>query len=379
MAQPKTKTRLLFADSERDSDLRYLSGFNAPDPFLLLEHKGKRIGVFSRLELGRALKQSACDQCLPLEELTERAQAQGGDLLAIAKVVCLLAKDLGVSTFSVPETFPAGVFQQLQMLGLSIEVHSGDFVPERLVKDEQQAKAIARGNRAAAAGLRAAEKALKAATIDGCKLKLDGKPLTSQRLRMLVDIACLEHGAQAANTICAGGEQACDPHHVGVGPLRANELIIVDVFPRHSATGYHGDMTRTFLKGRASEAQRALVEAVRLAQFAALQKVKPGVEARTVHQAAASALKDQGFETRQVKGTWEGFFHSTGHGLGLDIHEAPRISPAKGQRLRSGMVFTVEPGLYYPGLGGCRIEDVVQVTGHGYEPLSKYPYKWELR
>jgi Xaa-Pro aminopeptidase len=182
----------------------------------------------------------------------------------------------------------------------------------------------------------------------------------------------------ARNTIVAGGRQACDPHEVGYGPLRPNELIIIDVFPRMQKTGYHGDMTRTFLKGKANPAQRSLVKAVRDAQTAAMDSVKAGVKGDAVHAAANAVFEAEGFVTERRKSGFVGFIHSTGHGLGLEVHEAPRVSK-DAPKLKAGHVITIEPGLYYPEIGGCRIEDVVRVTKDGYEKLSNMHYRWEIR
>ena len=144
-------------------------------------------------------------------------------------------------------------------------------------------------------------------------------------------------------------------------------------------TGYYGDMTRTFLRGRASDAQRKLVAAVRAAQLAALKVIRTGVDGRAVHQRVCDTFLAAGYKTRTTKNGSVGFFHGTGHGLGLAIHEMPRLSPTISMPLQRGAVVTVEPGLYYPGLGGCRLEDVVQVTDRAPRFLSKYHYEWELR
>jgi Xaa-Pro aminopeptidase len=196
---------------------------------------------------------------------------------------------------------------------------------------------------------------------------------------LAIEIACLERGAVSLDTIVAGGDQGCDPHHRGTGPLRADELIVVDIFPRVTETGFYGDMTRTFLRGQASDAQRALVAAVRAAQQAALRTLRAGVNGRDVHAAANAVFLNRGYETRSSPKGSVGFFHGTGHGLGLDIHEPPRVSGAVDYVLKKGTVVTVEPGLYYPGLGGCRIEDVVQITAHAPRLLSRFGYTWELR
>jgi Xaa-Pro aminopeptidase len=219
---------------------------------------------------------------------------------------------------------------------------------------------------------------LRASRIVGRSLRYRGAVLTSERLKFAIESACLEAGANSSHTIAAGGDQACDPHDSGSGPLRPHELIVVDIFPRVQATGYHGDMTRTFLRGQASEAQQALVAAVRAAQKAALRTIRAGVEGRAVHAAAVSRFAALGYETKRIRGRSVGFFHGTGHGLGLEIHEPPRLGATAEGVLPRGAVVTVEPGLYYPGLGGCRIEDVVQVTSAAPKLLSRFHYQWQL-
>ena len=188
-----------------------------------------------------------------------------------------------------------------------------------------------------------------------------------------------EGGQAGGTTIVAGGNQACDPHDRGSGPLRPNELIIIDIFPRVTKTGYFGDMTRTYLRGRASDAQRRLVATVGAAQKAALRTISAGVDTRVVHEEVVTTFTAAGCQTRHTKTGSVGFFHGTGHGLGLAVHEAPRISGSIAMPLKKGAVVTVEPGLYYPEIGGCRIEDVVQVTTRAPLFLSKHPYDWEFR
>jgi Xaa-Pro aminopeptidase len=173
----------------------------------------------------------------------------------------------------------------------------------------------------------------------------------------------------------AGGDQACDPHERGYGPLKANSLIILDIFPRVAATGYFGDLTRTVVRGRASEQQRRLWETVNAGQALALRKMKPGVDGLTLHNEIKKFFADQGYPTELRNGQNVGFFHGTGHGLGLEIHEHPRFQKTV---FKVGQVLTVEPGLYYPGLGGVRTEDVVAVTGKGIRMLSKFPNNLEL-
>ena len=335
----------------------------------------------NRLEYGRVCSQSSCDEVLLLETveaLAAEALKLEPSSVGPAELIHYFAKLHQVNKLEVPESFPSVYYAKLLDAGLKLRIGQEPFFPERELKTDDEALAIRKANAASAAGIRAAERVLRASKIIGKRLKYDGRTLTAEHLRTLIDQACLAKGAVAQNTIVACGRQACDPHEVGHGPLKPNELIIIDVFPRMQKTGYHGDMTRTFLKGRANEKQRALVNAVQSAQSAALAKVKAGVKGSTVHSAAADTFRSKGFHTERRGEVFVGFIHSTGHGLGLDIHEAPRVSKNTG-RLRKSHVITIEPGLYYPEIGGCRIEDVVRVTEGGCEPLSSMHYRWELR
>ncbi|MFH1498428.1 MAG: M24 family metallopeptidase [Verrucomicrobiota bacterium] len=383
MAQNSAKSSpalLLYADTARSADLRHFARFTVPDPMIALRVRGEKIGVLNALEYGRAKKSSGFDTVLALEPLVEQARRQWPDTKpGPAEIIALLARKYRVKSFTVPDDFPAGLCDRVRAHGLALTTTAALF-PEREFKTPAEIRALREGNRASAAGIAAAERLLRAAKIERLtgRLVLDGQPLTSERLKTAIEIACLEADAVSADTIAAGGDQACDPHEHGHGPLRANELIIVDVFPRVTATGYHGDMTRTFLKGRATDAQQKLVAAVRAAQLAALHTARAGVNGRHVHQQCLDVFARHGFETKNTPKGWVGFFHGTGHGLGLDVHEAPRVSKVD-HILQKNTVVTIEPGLYYPGLGGCRIEDVVQITAGKPKLLSDYHYDWEIR
>ena len=380
MAAKNSPPPLLYADTERSSDALYFGRVGVPDPFVAFGLRGKKYAVVSALEFGRVKKTSDFDVVLPLEVYLKRArdlwpQRRPG----AAEVIFLLSKDLKQSRFTVPDDFPAGVFDKLFELGLDLEVAEGALFPEREIKTPAESAAIREGNRLSALGFAAAEKILRAAKISGRTLRHRGQVVTSEMLKFAIEVAILEAGGVSSNTIVAGGDQACDPHERGFGPIRANELIILDIFPRVTATGYHGDMTRTFLRGRASDAQRALVAAVRAAQSAATKMIRTGVNGRHVHNKCVEIFTARGFETKHTAKGSVGFFHGTGHGLGLAVHEPPRMSPTIDYPLKKNSVVTVEPGLYYPGLGGCRIEDVVQVTAAAPKMLSRYHYNWELR
>lgn len=376
---PKTAL-LLYAATDDNADQLYFGQVNVPDAFLAFSLGRKKYAVLNALEYGRVKRKSGFDVVLPLEPLMKEAAARFPNRkVGPAEAVAVLARAYAIDAFVVPEHFPAGLATRLTQLKLKVEVADGPIFPRREIKSELEARAIAEGNRCSAAGIAAAEAVLRQSRIKGGVLLYQGSPLTSERLKTAIEIACLEAGAISLNTIAAGGDQACDPHDRGTGPLRPHELIIVDVFPRVMNSGYYGDMTRTFLKGRASDAQRALVAAVREAQRAALKTVKAGVNGQEVHRAVTDVFSKRGYETKQTEAGWVGFFHGTGHGLGLAVHEPPRMNSSTAYRLKKGSVVTVEPGLYYPGLGGCRIEDVVHVTEGAPKLLSKFHYEWELK
>ena len=372
------RSLLLCADTHKSADQLYFGKFSVPDAFISFQKGKKTFAVLNQLEYSRGIKESAFDVILPLEECVAAAKEKWGKgQIGQAEVIATLAEVYQIGGFKVPSDFPAGLALKLQACGVDLQVEEGSLFPQREFKTEAELACIKEGNRCSAAGIKAAEETLKAASIRKGMLYLNNKPLTSERLKEAIEIACLKAGSVSMDTIAAGGDQACDPHCTGSGPLRANELIIVDVFPRVSKTGYYGDMTRTFLKGKPNEAQVALVKAVREAQKAALAKVKAGVDGKSVHETVVKTFVDKGYETfRDEKGA-VGFFHGTGHGLGLEIHEMPRVSTVS-HRLKENVVVTIEPGLYYPGIGGCRIEDVVAVKKEGFHKLSAYHYSWVI-
>ena len=369
---------LLYADTHASSDMLYFGGVEVHDPFIAFGSGRKKITVQSALELGRVKRTSDFDQVLSLETWRNLARETYGPKAGVAEIITCLARKHGIKSFRIPDDFPAGLYSKLGKLGLKLEFAGGMLFPDREIKSTDEAAAIIEGNRLAAIGYDAAEKILRRTRIKGRSLIYQSKPLTSERLRFAIEVAIKERGGEARDTIVAGGDQACDPHERGSGPLRPHELIIVDIFPRVLKTGYYGDMTRTYLKGRPSEAQRKLVTTVYDAQRAALRMVRAGVDGSDVHDLVNYIFSRAGYETRHDKSGSVGFFHGTGHGLGLAVHEPPRLSTVS-YKLKAGSVVTVEPGLYYPGLGGCRWEDVVQVTKGPAKRLSNHPYDWEIK
>jgi len=376
-ARTQEATPLLYADTQHSADQLYFGNVSVPDPFVAIGPAGRKIAVVSALEYSRVVKESDFEVVLPLETLRAEARrrfprSDGGP----AGVIRVLAARYGITCFRIPYAFPAGLAFALRKAGVRLEVAAGALFPERAHKSDSEAAEIRKANRVAAAGFRRVEQILAESVARRGRLYWCEAALTSERAREEIGKVCLERNALASGTIVAGGDQACDPHCRGSGPLRPNELIIVDIFPRLDGSGYHGDMTRTYLKGRPTAAQRKLVATVREAHRRAIDRIAPGRSADAIHRDTVRYFEEAGYPTERRDGAHCGFFHGLGHGLGLEVHEAPRLAP-NAAPLKRGHVVTVEPGLYYPGLGGCRIEDVVRVGGAtGCERLSRHPYRW---
>ena len=376
MATKPELARLIVAPSETDADMLYATRIFIGDPFIFLQQKGKRILVLSDLEIDRAKKNAKADEFVMFNQLEREVQGKAKKAPPYEKVLAHFLTKRGVKRALVPANFPLGFANEIKRNGIALETSNGLFWPAREKKTAEEIRLLERALRMTEAGMKRGMEILKASKPGaGKKLKWSGKTLTSETLRAEIDSAILRAGGVPTNTIVAGGDQACDPHERGFGPLRADSLIILDIFPRDGKTGYWGDMTRTVVRGRASEQQRKLWEAVKAGQRLALKRIKAGVDGMSIHQAITELFERRGFPTEVRNGRRVGFFHGTGHGLGLEIHEYPRLQKVV---LKAGQCLTVEPGLYYPGIGGARIEDVVLVERDGCRILSRFPKELEI-
>jgi len=374
-----SETLLIVADSERDANMLYATGLFVPDPFIYLKIRGRPLIVMSDLEIDRARAQAPHCRVVSLSACQQKLRARGVQRPSLAHVVHRILREKGLRSVTVPDDFPLGLAVDLEKLGLRVRARPGIFFPEREIKSAAEVRKISAALMMAEVGMAEGMEVLRRSKIGrDRRLMYHGVALTSEKLRSVIDCAILQASGLAANTIVAGGRQACDPHERGYGPLRANELIILDIFPRSQKTGYFGDITRTVVRGHASEAARKLYHTVFEAQKIAFGKVRAGEPTAGVHQAVQQFFEQQGYRTGRRHGRMEGFFHGTGHGLGLEIHEAPRVSATSTGRLRAGHVVTVEPGLYYPEIGGVRLEDVALVTGNGARNLTRFEKVLEI-
>jgi Xaa-Pro aminopeptidase len=366
--------KLIVASSDHDPDMLYATGFFVPDAFIFLQQGERKTIVLSDLEIDRGRKEAKVDEIVAYSEITKRLQKP--KKATFADHVAHFLREQKVRRAAVPGSFPLGLATSLEKAGIKLVPQPGLFWPEREFKTDAELELMRAALVMTETGMARGIEVLRASEIGPKKiLRWNGRPLTAEILRAEIDSAILRVGGLPANTIVAGGEQACDPHERGHGPLRGDELIILDIFPRAAATGYFGDLTRTVVRGRASEAQRKLWNACLEGQKRALRAIQPGVVGKTVQDDVRDYFTSQGYPTEQRDGRWTGFFHGLGHGLGLEIHESPRVAATT---FRPGQVVTVEPGIYVPGLGGVRHEDVVTITATGHRLLSRAPKPFEI-
>jgi Xaa-Pro aminopeptidase len=359
-----------------DSDQYYLSGFDAPDPYFTL-YTGEVHLLFSRsLEFARARKESraATVERYVDYDYQEHADEHGREE-ARRRVLAGFLDAYDVDSVAVPPRFPIRTGDDLRAKGIEVEPDERGLITElRSVKTEEEIDHVRAAQRANEAAMHHAEDLVASASVDDeGRLVVGGDVLTSEQVKEEIEVALLRSGCSLNETIVACGTDAADPHDRGSGPLRADEPIIVDIFPRDKATRYHADMTRTFVKGTPDDTVREWYDLTEEAKRAGLDAVAPGVTGEAVHDAVCDVYEAAGIPTlREDERSETGFIHSTGHGVGLDVHEQPRVGPEGGE-LEPGHVITVEPGIYDPSHGGVRIEDLVVVTEDGYENLTDYP------
>ena len=373
-----SETQLIVADSERDANMLYATGLFVPDPFIYLHYDRRPLLVMSDLEIDRARAGAPHCRVASLGEIQRKLRRDGVKQPRFAHIIRHIMREKKIRRALVPENFPFGLARELKKLGVKIKPRP-NFFPRREFKTADEVKKISAALMMAEVGMSEGMHAVRLSKIGKRRqLIFRGTPLTSERLRAIIDCAVMQASGLAANTIVAGGKQACDPHERGHGPLRANEAIIIDIFPRSQKTGYFGDITRTVVRGRADEATRKLYDTVLRGQKIAFDKMRARVKTSDVHKAVQDFFMRQGYKTGRRDGHMEGFFHGTGHGLGMEIHEAPRVGATSLGELRAGHVVTVEPGLYYPDIGGIRLEDVALVTSNGAKNLTRFEKVLEL-
>ena len=375
----KTETLLIIDTSENSADLYYRTKFFAPDPIIYIEHNGEKILILSDLELDRGRSEASVDTVLSLTDYYKKLVSKGRKRLGLVDVVDLALGERVIKKAIVPGSFPIKYADELRKLGYTITPKSEEpFFQERLKKNDEEVSFIKDALRKTARSMDVAIRLIASSQIKKNKLYVNGQALTSEMVKGEISAELSKAGFIASHTIVSCGGHSSMPHHSGKGVIYADKPVVIDIFPRSQDTGYFGDMTRTIIRGEPSKELIKMYNTVLRGQKLAIGLIKDGVKASDIHGAVMDYFDSCSFTTENTNGRAQGFIHSTGHGLGLEIHEPPRLGLTD-ETLQTGNVVTVEPGLYYEKLGGVRIEDVVLVEDNGCVNLTKYPKRFRVK
>jgi Xaa-Pro aminopeptidase len=374
---------LIVADTRSSPEMRHEIPLVVPDPFLYAERDGEQHVAVASLEKSRIEDLGLGINVVPWEKLgVDELLNRGVRPHELYREICLRAcRELGLTSALVPEFFPAGIGDHLRSSGVELIPDPEHFRARRRVKTEAELAGIKRAQRAAEAAMSEVRSILAAATRQDGGLSFDGETLTCELLKRHVDSAFVAHGASADESIVSHGAQTAVGHDMGSGPIAADDIVLLDLFPLDKESACYADMTRVFAVGdpgsEVEEYQRLVKEALDLA----VAEIRPGVNGKDVHRLVCDFFHEHGYPTQLHKAEGEvleeGFYHGTGHGVGLAVHEAPGLGRV-GDDLVAGDVITIEPGLYRRGFGGVRLEDLVLVTEDGHEVLTNFPYELEI-
>jgi Xaa-Pro aminopeptidase len=374
---------LIYADTTRSPELRHEVPAEIGDPFLYAEVDGRRYAVVSQLD-AQAINRRAPDveviepDQLGLDELIERHPHREE---ALQELVVRACRRMGIDAAAVPSAFPLELADRLRGAGVELTVDRGLFESRRRSKNAAELAGIERAQRAAEAAMAAAAELLRAAEPAGDMLRVDSEPLTSEQLKEAIAEALRSHPVTCEEPIVSHGPQTALGHDHGSGAIAPSEPVVIDLWPRDTDSGCFADMTRSFVVGEAPEDIRHWHSLCEEALDLAVAAIRPGANGRDPYEAVCELFDEHGLPTQLSKKPGEtlreGFFHSLGHGVGLEVHEAPSLGRTRGDELVAGDVLAVEPGLYRPDIGGVRLEDLVRVTEDGCETLTRYPYALE--
>jgi Xaa-Pro aminopeptidase len=378
-------TLLLYGDTERNATLRHEVPVAIGDPLLFAALDGRSIVLTSRLERERVAAAMPDVEILDFyehgfKELLEDGRSRRDAQL---EVVACVVSELGIGRAIVPSGFPVGLADRLRSGGVELQVDDETIDARRRAKAGAELDGIRAAQRAAEAGMAAAAAALARALPgpDG-RLQLEGRDLLAEDVRAALRSACDAEGAPAPPDVIVASVWQGFGHEPGSGPLPAGLPIQVDLWPRHESTGCWADMTRTFVVGDPSPEHAELISeqerVVREALEAARDSARPGVTGRELFDATCDRFEAAGYRTQRTgpgEDPNEGFQFSLGHGVGLEVHEAPALGLAGHDPLVPGDVIAIEPGLWDRRIGGVRFEDLLLITEDGCETLTRYRYE----
>jgi len=374
---------LLSGDTERFAALRHEVPLAIIDPLLFAEVDGRRYVLTTRLESDRVKRVLGDVEVLDYIELGYRELVTGGMSFpdAAREIEARAVRQIGLREATVPGDFPLGLGDRLRADGVVLTVDDAAVDLRRRAKSAAELEGIRAAVRAAEAGLAAAAALLsRGEPGEGGRLEVDGDPLRSEDVRDALRTACAEHGAPCPPDVIVSSVWQGTGHEPGSGPLPAGLPIHVDLWPRHEESACWADVARTFVAGEpAPEHAEAIAEQARLAREAleqAVASVRPGITGRELYDGACDRFEAAGWPTQRTSAAEEeeGFLYSLGHGVGLEVHEAPPLGLAGHDPLVAGDVIAIEPGLWRKGVGGVTFEDLVLVTDDGHEVLTSFPY-----
>jgi Xaa-Pro aminopeptidase len=374
---------LIVGDTERMMELRHEVPVQITDSFFYAEVGGDRlIGIWS-FEIDRIRETGVEAEFRELERYKpEELARQGLDAYAFFDELALrVVRDFGVTRAVVPRRFPLGVADRLRAEGIELVTDQRLFDDRRRVKNVQELTGVRKAQRAAEAGMTAARELLARAERSNGGLSVEGETLTCELLKEHVERAFARNGCTVDDFIVSHGAQTAVGHDMGSGAIEPDDVVMLDLFPRDRDTGCFADMTRTFVVGRPPEEIPRLHADCKEALERAVEAIRPGVDGADVHRLVCDFFASRGYPTQLTKADGEvlrdGFYHATGHGVGLSVHEQPPIGRL-GEPFVVGDVLAIEPGLYRHGVGGVRLEDLVLVTEDGCEVLTDFPYGLEV-
>ena len=365
------KPLVLIPSGESDADFTYASGFPVETGLYIRFDEADDVLVASPLEIDRARVQSKAARKLGF---AEAGFVDHGEYASWPRLAARMLREKGLEEARVSPRLQAAYLEELRSAGVAVEIDRELFKAERRHKSAEEAGFIRAAQRAAEAAVTEVVGQLAQAEIKDGVLWLEGRPLTSERLYARAQLLLGEMGFSCPDMIVAGSPECAMPHFRGEGPIRAGAPVIIDIFPSGRASHYHGDLTRTVVVGDVPDEIRRMHASALQALDAGIESIRAGVLGRDVHSAVCQVLVDRGFgtTTKGFEGPEGGpkMNHSTGHGVGLDVHEAPALRGPSEELLEEGDVVTVEPGLYLLGLGGVRVEDTGMVTADGFENFT---------
>jgi Xaa-Pro aminopeptidase len=374
---------LLYGDTERSAALRHEIPIAIIDSLLFAEVDGRKYVLTTHLERERVQDVLPDAEVLDYFALGYKELVDGGLSFDEAgrEVEARAVGQIGIEDAIVPGDFPLGLGDRLRQDGVALQIDDAVVKLRRRAKSPHELEGIRAAQRAAEAGMAAAA-ALLARAVPGAegRLELNGEPLLAEDVRNTLRAACAEHGAPCPPDVIVASVWNGFGHEPGSGPLPAGLPIHIDLWPRHEATGCWTDMARTFIVGDPPPEHADLVaELARLARQALEQAqaaVRPGVKGRELFDATCDFFESAGYATQRTTSSDDpdGFQFSLGHGVGLDLHEAPSLGLAGHDPLIVGDVLAVEPGLWDKRVGGVTFEDLVVVTESGCEVLTRFPY-----